>query len=187
MKKLKAVWQSLWVDVDRRVRTGRILGLVFVTAGFVVMGKAWDGAASVNFSTGQFPYLLSGGFMGLGLVVTGCMLLFLSTIRAERQVLTDKFDEITRLLGRNLTRMQVSSNGVAGGGEQVVAGATVYHRAECKVLQGKTGLTSITVEQAVAEGLSACRVCSPPQPPAPPEDAADGKAAEPAAETAQSN
>ncbi len=163
MKKLRAAWQSLWVDVDRRVYVGRLLGLLFVTAGFVVIGKAWDGAASINFTTGQFPYLLSGGFMGLGLIVTGCTLLLLSTVRGEREVMSKKFDEVTKLLARSLTRMQASSNGVAGAGEQVVAGETTYHRPDCKILQGKTGLAPVTVEQAVAEGLSRCRVCDPPE------------------------
>ncbi len=163
-KKLRAVWQSMWVDVDRRVRMGRLLGLAFVTGGFVVMGKAWDGASNLNFVTGQFPYLLSGGFMGLGLVITGCTLLFLSTIRAERQLMTDRFDEMTRLLSRNLGRLQISSNGTGSSHEQVVAGADVYHRADCRILSGKSGLSAVTVEQAAAEGLRACRACEPPEP-----------------------
>lgn len=163
VKKLRAGWQSLWVDVDRRVYAGRILGLLFVTAGFVLIGKAWDGAASINFTTGQFPYLLSGGFMGLGMIITGCTLLLLTTVRSEREVMSQKFDEVTRLLSRSLTRMQVSSNGVAGTGEQVVAGETTYHRADCKILQGKAGLATLTIDQAAAEGLTACRVCDPPE------------------------
>jgi hypothetical protein len=164
VKRLRAVWESLWADVDRRVRLGRILGLLFVTAGFVVIGVAWNGAASINLRIdSQFPYLLSGGFLGLGLIVTGATLLFLSTVRAERQILTEKFDEMLTLLGRNLNRLQFSSNGSGSTNGQVVAGANVYHRAECRILQGKAGLTSVTVEQASAEGLKPCRVCNPPE------------------------
>ena len=183
MKKLRAAWQSLWVDVDRRVYAGRLLGLLFVAAGFVVIGKAWDGAASINFTTGQFPYLLSGGFMGLGLIVTGCTLLLLATVRGEREVMSQKFDEVTKLLSRSLTRMQASSNGVAGSGEQVVAGETTYHRPDCKILQGKPGLAPVTLEQAAAEGLTPCRVCEPPDLPKPAEEktaaSGDGSAATP--------
>ncbi|MGH2756153.1 MAG: hypothetical protein ACRDI3_00010 [Actinomycetota bacterium] len=164
MKRLRALWQSLWGDSDRRIRLGRILGLTFVTAGFVVMAKAWDGAASVNFAQGQIPYLLSGGFMGLGLIITGALLLFLSTLRSERQLMTDRFDDMARLLGRNLNRLQISTNGAGQTNGQVVAGEHVYHRAECKVLEGKDGLTTVTVEQASAEGLEPCRVCTPPVP-----------------------
>jgi hypothetical protein len=162
VKKLKAFWQSLWVDVDRRVRLGRILGFVFVTVGFVIIGVAWNGAASINFAQGQIPYLLSGGFLGVALIVTGCVLLMLSTIRAERQVMTELFENMARLLGRNLARMQFSSNGASLDG-QVVATTTTYHLAECKVLVGKQGLTSVTIQQAQAEGLEPCRVCNPPE------------------------
>lgn len=164
MKKLRSLWQSLWGDADRRVRLGRILGLTFVTAGFLIIAKAWDGAASVNFAQGQIPYLLSGGFMGLGLIITGGILLFLATLRSERQLMTDRFDQMATLLGRNLNRLQLSSNGAGTSNGQVVAGEHLYHRAECKVLEGKDGLTTVTVEQAAAEGLEPCRVCSPPAP-----------------------
>lgn len=165
MKRLRAVWESLWADVDRRVRLGRILGLVFVTAGFVVIGVAWNGAASINLRIdSQFPYLLSGGFLGLGLIVTGATLLILTTVRSERQIVSEKFDEMLTLLGRNLNRLQFSANGapVGSANGQVVAGTNVYHRAECRILQGKQGLSTVTVEQADAEGLKPCRVCSPP-------------------------
>ena len=163
MRRLKALWSSLFGEGDRRIRMGRLLGFIFITAGFVIIGLAWNGAASRNFITGQFPYLLSGGFMGLALVFTGSTLLFLATVRAERDVMLDRLDEMVRLLGRNLNRLSVSSNG-AGDRRQVVAAETTYHRAECKILQGKSGLSTVTVDQAAAEGLAACRVCDPPQP-----------------------
>lgn len=175
MKKIRAVWQSLWVDVDRRVRIGRILGLAFITVGFIVIGKAWDGSAGRNAVQAQFPYLLSGGFMGLGMVVTGATLLFLSTVRAERQILTDKFDEMTTLLSRNLGRLQISTNGSGASHEQVVAGKEAYHRADCKILVGKKGTTMLSVAQAAAEGLSACRACDPPAPPREKEEAAESE------------
>jgi hypothetical protein len=164
MKKIRAMWQSFWGDADRRVKMGRVLGLVFITAGFVVIGKAWDGAASVNFAQGQIPYLLSGGFMGLALVVTGGVMLFLATVRAERQLMTDKFDEMTRLLSRNLGRLQISTNGSSDSGGQVIAAGSAYHQPDCRLLQGKQGLATISAEQAAAEGLEACRVCDPPAP-----------------------
>jgi hypothetical protein len=164
MKKLRALWASSWGDVDRRVRLGRLLGLAFIVLGFVAIGKAWDGAASRNFIQQQFPYLLSGGFLGIGLIITGSMLIFMSTLRAERQILSDRYEEMAKLLSRNLSRLQVTStNGSAASGEQVVAGANAYHRPGCSVLQGKEGLMNVTVEQAAAEGLGPCRVCDPPK------------------------
>ena len=166
MKKLRAFWDSMWVDVDRRVRMGRVLGMVFVTAGFILMGLAWNGAASKNLIQSQFPYLLSGGLMGLGLVILGATLWMLSAIRGERQVLTEKVDEMIQLLARTLSRSAVSTNGaIEGGDAQVIATKDAYHLAGCRILEGKTNVTDLTVAQAVAEGLAACRVCSPPVPP----------------------
>lgn len=164
VKRLRALWQSLWVDVDRRVRLGRLLGLVLIMVGFAVIGKAWDGAASRDFVQGQIPYLLSGGFVGIGLIATGATLLLLSAVRAERQALSEAVEDVTRLLGRNLARLQMSANGSEADSEQVVAGASVYHLPDCKVLRGKSNLATITVARAAAEGLSACRVCDPPRP-----------------------
>ena len=164
MKKLRALWQSLWGDLDRRIRMGRILGLLFITFGFVFIFIAWNGSASKNIIMAQFPYVLSGGFMGMALVATGSLLLLLSTVRAERQLLTDKFDEVTRLLGRNLAGLQFSgTNGGAESSIKVVAASSYYHRQDCTILEGKDGLTLVSLTQAVSEGLKPCRVCAPPQ------------------------
>lgn len=171
IKKIRSLWASLLGDADRRVRLGRLLGLTFVVAGFIVLGLAWNGAAGINFVTGQFPYLLSGGFMGLALVITGCTLLFLATIRAERQILTDRFDEMSRLLGRNLGRLALSTNGSGSSQEQVVVTSETYHLADCTILKGKVGLSTVSVDQAVAEGLQPCRTCEPPRPSPKPEEA----------------
>lgn len=165
MKRLKALWQSLWADVDARVRGGRVLGLTFIAGGFVAMAKAWDGAAGQNFVPSQMPYLLSGGFVGLGLVVTGVMLVLLSTVRAERKVLVSKLDQMVTLLSRNLARQQASTNGAAVGSlQQVAAAGSMYHSPGCKVLDGKTGVVMLGAEQAAAEGLTPCRVCDAPRP-----------------------
>jgi hypothetical protein len=161
VKKLIAMFRSYRDDDERRVRTGRLIGLLFIGAGFAVIGKAWDGAASINFVQGQMPYLLSGGFLGLGLVIVGSTLLLLTTVRAERRALHDKFDEMATVLGRNLSRMSVGSNG-SGPSDQVVAGGSVYHRPGCRILDGKQGLSMVSVEQAAAEHLSPCRACDPP-------------------------
>ncbi len=169
------MWASLAGDSDRRVRLGRLVGLVFMTAGFVLIGLAWNGAALKNAPAAQFPYLLSGGVMGLGLIITGATMLMLATVVAERQLLTERFDHMTRLLSRNLSSLQFSTNG-SGPSEQVVVGTTAYHRQGCKILQGKEELATVPVEQAAAEGLTACRVCDPPQPPG---AADEGDAAEP--------
>ena len=186
MKRLRALWASFAADVDRRVRLGRLLGLAFLVLGFVVIGKAWDGAASKYIITQMFPYLLSGGFLGLGLVITGATLIFLATLRAERQILTDRYEEMATLLSRNLSRLALSTNGASSSGEQVIAGATAYHREGCRVLQGKENLMTVSLEQAAAEGLGPCRVCDPPKPPEEPAAEAAAPDAEESEESEES-
>lgn len=46
-------------------------GAFFVLAGFVLMFLGWYGAAHTARQIEQIPYLISGGFVGLGLVFIG--------------------------------------------------------------------------------------------------------------------
>ncbi len=50
------------------------LGLGFCLLGFIVIAIAWNGAAGVDYTQGQVPYLISGGLGGLCLVVVGAAL-----------------------------------------------------------------------------------------------------------------
>lgn len=140
--------------------------LLFVAAGFAVMGLAWNGAASKDFVQGQIPYVLSGGFVGLGLVVVGVgLMLFESGRRAGTKV-----DRQIHELGELLRAMQVSSNGSSASnsmaqasiaGDQVVVGARSYHRIDCRLVEGKEALVFAETALAVEQGLQPCRVCNP--------------------------
>lgn len=57
------------------IAIGMILG------GFAVIALAWNGAASIGYLQGQFPFLLSGGVGGLGLIGVGAGLLFVQVQR----------------------------------------------------------------------------------------------------------
>jgi hypothetical protein len=173
VKRIRAAWANLWIDVDRRVRLGRIIGLTFVTIGFVLIFFAWNGSASKNVIMAQFPYVLSGGIMGLALVCTGSLLLLLSTVRAERQIMSEKFDNVVQLLSRSLAATQFSTNGGSDAAVKVIAASSHYHRQECKILDGKHGLMRVTLQEAVGEGLLPCRVCEPPR--MPEQDLGDSK------------
>lgn len=143
------------------------VAMVFVAAGFVVMGLAWNGAASIDFAQGQIPYLLSGGFVGLGLVIVGVGLMLFESgrragTRAERRI---------NDLQEALSKISVSTNGQAparsaapAGG--VVIGARTYHRPDCRLVAGKEDLVYASLEGAAEQGLAPCRVCNPKTVPA---------------------
>jgi predicted RND superfamily exporter protein len=48
------------------------------------------------------------------------------------------------------------------GGERVVAGTSTYHRADCRLIKGRSDLDLVSLEAARLNGLSPCRVCEPP-------------------------
>lgn len=58
-------------------------GLALAGIGFGVIGLAWNGAAGLTYVQGQFPYLLSGGLTGLGLILVGVMMLVIQTMRHD--------------------------------------------------------------------------------------------------------
>lgn len=143
---------------DRQVRYGRIVGLIFATAGFVVIFLGWNGMAKQACPDCQLPYLLSGGAAGLGLILFGSALLLVSSLRAERLKSDERIQELIQTTGRvggALAARTESQNGL------VVAGKSTYHRPECRLVEGKQGLDKVTVRIAQASGLTACRVCSP--------------------------
>jgi hypothetical protein len=161
-KRFRAIWATL-ADADARLRSARFLGLLFIATGFIMIGKAWDGAASINLRIdSQFPYLISGGIGGLGLILLGCTLLVLAALRAQQLDAARRLEELGQLLGRNLTRLELSSNGRPT--TMVVPGESTYHLPGCSVLAGKESAAAIPLQQAVVEGLQACRVCDPPVP-----------------------
>jgi hypothetical protein len=141
---------------DRQTRYGRILGLFFCLAGFIVIGFGWNGMAKVACPDCQLPYLLSGGAVGLGLIIVGAALLISAQVREERLKLAEQLDRIGSSISRSVS---TSSN---GSGELVVAGKSTYHRPDCRLVEGKADTVRISVEAAGLSGLSPCRVCEPP-------------------------
>lgn len=143
---------------DRQVRYGRILGLVFLLIGFVVIGLGWNGMAKNACPDCQLPYLLSGGAAGIGLILLGATLLITSQIRDERMKLADQL----RQVGTAISKAVGAAGPAASSGELVVAGKSTYHRPDCRLVVGKPEVDRVSVEVARLNGLSPCRVCSPP-------------------------
>ena len=139
---------------------GGKLGLFFCIVGLAVMWAGWNGAASYNDIRKQFPYLISGGLVGLALVVIGVGLMIIQSQRADRVQREANLHELRQILDR-LTALP-SSNGAAAEAETalVVAGPGAYHRPTCKLVAGRD-LRKMTIEQAEAANLEPCRTCAP--------------------------
>lgn len=123
---------------------------------FVLLG--WYGAAHTNILTEQIPYLISGGLLGLGLIVVAGI--FAASAAGEAE---------TRALRREIAAAMARSPGVAENpGIQhaglvrlyAVSGGRSYHFAGCPIIEGKNGVRELTPPQAASEGLSACKLCA---------------------------
>jgi hypothetical protein len=75
-------------------RIATYLGVGMTLFGFVLIGLAWSRAADLDFIQGQFPYALSGGLGGLGLIIGGMAVL---AIQTQRTVTAQRARQMARL------------------------------------------------------------------------------------------
>ena len=142
---------------------GGKLGIAVCLAGFVVIFLGWNGAASFDRVTQQFPYLISGGIAGLGLVLVGVALLLVELVRRERAELQSAIEDLRVAIEASAGR----SNGapaapmLATPAGHVVAGSSSYHDGGCRLVQGRTDLEVLPREEAQERGLDPCRICAP--------------------------
>lgn len=123
-------------------------------AGFVLILLGWNGAANLDHTQGQIPYLISGGVAGLALVLVGLTLLIIHELKRSTAHL---------LLG--LERASEASAAAAGptvvpdGGPTVVAGRATYHLPTCRLVVSRTDLQTMAPGAASDRGLAPCRIC----------------------------
>jgi hypothetical protein len=142
-----------------------IAGAVLFPLGVFVVLLGWYGAAHTPYMFEQIPYLISGGLLGVGLVLAGGFLYFgywLTRLiadnreRSERSTLV--LERIEFLLSQNghaPAPEKVSTNGAS----KLVATqkGTLLHRPDCVVVAGKPKLRTI---KAGTAGFELCKLCS---------------------------
>lgn len=144
------------------VANARILiavGILIVGIVFVMLG--WYGAAYTNIITEQIPYLISGGLLGLGLIIVAGFLV--SSALVERRT-----EELRRDLMRAMRGAPVagaideaayarSSNGAK---VYALADGHSFHLAGCPIVEGKE-TRQLAPREAFAAGLAPCKLCGP--------------------------
>lgn len=141
-------------------RLGGQLGVLLSLLGFLVLFFGWNGAASSNFVPAQFPYLISGGMVGLAIVVLGAAMILVQNQRADLGRLEAAMERVALAVER-----QGGSPTAAGGALEgyVVAGTTSYHRTDCTLPETRSEAHLVPLADIPGSGLEPCRVCRPLQ------------------------
>jgi hypothetical protein len=146
-----------------------LAGAVLVPFGFLVIVLGWFGASHTGYVFDQIPYMISGGLLGLGLVLVGSFAYFaywLTRMFHQQREQTDRTVAVLERLEARLADLPLASAGggaaSAGrnGGTQFVATATgtMFHLPDCSVVANRPKLRKVRGDEA---GMDPCRLCDP--------------------------
>jgi hypothetical protein len=140
-----------------------LVGGLLLPLGILLVLLGWWGASHTVFLFEQVPYLLSGGVLGLALVIAGGFVYFAYWLtllvregREGRTELTAVLSRVERLLEEAAPR--TARTGSPSGRLVATKTGTMLHRPDCVAVDGKNDLREVTADTA---GLSPCKLCDP--------------------------
>ena len=136
-------------------------GLLLAAIGLAAIGVGWNGAASQLTLLGQIPYIVSGGLIGVSLVILGAAMLVVTGARDDRAALEAKLDLLTDALLASGGGQRLAADAPQDASGLVIAGTASYHVPGCRLVDGREETTYLTPDEARANDLKPCRVCQP--------------------------
>jgi hypothetical protein len=173
-RRLLRVFQGGGDGFDLRNTWQVAVGAVLMPLGLVIILIAWYGAAHAKHVQQQIPYMVSGAFIGLGLMILGGLLYWAHWLYRvydqadlHHQDLLRQQDEHMRALIEAVTGGQGNGNGArrtpAAAASYVATGkGTNFHRPDCPVVS-RSRRNVRTVSSRDVEGMQPCRICDPLQ------------------------
>ena len=134
-------------------------GIALAGLGLLAIGLGANGVAGQLFIQAQMPYLVSGGLLGLALVVLGAAMLVVQNSREDRARLEAKLDLLAEAILEAGGRAPADAPRDLSG--LVVAGTASYHVPGCRLVDGREQTDYLTPGEALARRLKPCRVCQP--------------------------
>jgi hypothetical protein len=145
-----------------------LVGGVLLPLGVLLVLVGWLGTARTPVVFEQVPYVVSGGLLGLALVVIGGFLYFsywqTQVVRALRENQSELTASLLRIEG--LLALNAPSGAVVAPPAQrdapddlvATATGTMLHRPDCSVVVGRDRLRPVA---AGAPGMTPCSLCQP--------------------------
>ena len=154
-------WNWVWDS------TRPVVGWGCIVLGLFALLIGWFGVSGESIVEKQLPYLVSGGFAGLALVMLGSRFLIIEDLRRDGGRLDRLETMVMELHAALLSRSDApdrsdaptSSNGHHG--FLALPGGSTYHLAGCVMLAGKHQAVPISASLADERGLSPCPLCEP--------------------------
>ena len=154
---------------ERIERFLMIGGAVLLLGGIVAVVIGWVGASHTPLVFEQIPYMISGGFLGLGLVFAGGSFYFAYWLtrmvretresRAEATKAFKTMNEMAELLASVLRDNGTQAPAAAEDGQFVATqGGTMFHRPDCAVVTGRSDLRRVSASEP---GMEPCKLCNP--------------------------
>jgi hypothetical protein len=138
-----------------------LASLIFLATGIVLVLLGWYGAAHTNIATEQVPYLISGGLLGLGLIIVAGIMGVGALQERSNEDLRKEIVQAVAAMRTGMPDRPLSASDVSSNGHHVfvVPGGRSYHEAGCPILEGKEGVKQLLPAQASGSGYAACKLC----------------------------
>jgi hypothetical protein len=152
-----------WRWVGKAVRA--YIGWILVALGVLAIALGYWGVANQSIVAKQLPYVVSGGILGLGLVAVGAYYLVTEELRSDSGRLDRLEQMVLELHSVLLSRADVPEmahhNGASTATLVALRDSQRYHRPDCRMVAGKSGLVAATAEVIAGRGLEPCGMCDP--------------------------
>ena len=132
-----------------------LLGSILVAGGLAAIVLGYLGVAGTVHVGLQLPYLVSGGVLGVALVIVGSALLVTHALGRQARLLRRLLDE-TRATRSDEHPVAASKDGMV----VVPRGARRFHVPGCLLVEGKE-VRRMKPSTATSRGLKPCPVCDP--------------------------
>ena len=155
---------------DQRYRTLQVVlfaaGAILMPLGIIAIVLGWYGVAHTKYQYDQLPYVVSGGLLGVGLVMLGGFLYFGAWLakvandqRESARQMADTMLVLADLISRQSGPVAAADTLADPGAVPVLAGGgSTVHRRDCALIAHRDDLRVITGREA---DLATCRVCRP--------------------------